>query len=152
MLCAHTQEERMKNSILKTRTYSELCGLTSFEDRFEYLRLKEHIGEKTFGYDRYLNQGLYRSRRWRSTRDAIIVRDNGCDLGSIAYPIFGIIVIHHMNPLSMEDIEEDSEAIFNPEFLITTTVTTHRAIHYGNNNLLEKPIVIRYQGDTCPWR
>jgi hypothetical protein len=136
----------------KIRTYSELKQINLFENRFNYLKLVGHIGEETFGFDRYLNQMLYRSRRWRSLREKIILRDEGCDLACLGYIIHNGLIIHHMNPISIEDIESDNNDIFDPEFLITTSSRTHRAIHYGDESLLEKPPVIRQLNDTVPWK
>lgn len=134
------------------RKYSDLCRLETFEERYRYLRLPGRVGEETFGYDRYLNQLLYRSGRWRSVRDIVIIRDNGCDLGIDDYEIRGqIIVVHHMNQITIEDIELNRPEIFDPEFLITTTDNTHKAIHYGNESLLPRLPIIRRQNDTCPW-
>lgn len=134
------------------RKYSELRRLKTFEERYRYLRLPGRVGEETFGYDRYLNQLLYRSGRWRSVRDIVIIRDNGCDLGIDDYEIRGqIIVVHHMNQITIEDIELNRPEIFDPEFLITTTDNTHKAIHYGNESLLPRLPIIRRQNDTCPW-
>lgn len=135
------------------RTYSDLCRLETFEERYRYLRLPGRVGEETFGYDRYLNQLLYRSGQWRRTRDIVIIRDNGCDLGIDDYEIRGqIIVVHHMNQITIEDIELNRPEIFDLEFLITTTDNTHKAIHYGNESLLPRPPIIRRRNDTCPWR
>lgn len=135
------------------RTYSELKRLRSFYDRYEYLRLRGKVGVDTFGYDRFLNQMLYTSKRWRMTRDNIIIRDNGHDLGikDEDYEIHGLIIIHHMNPLSLEDVELDREEIYDPNFLITTSFDTHNAIHYGTKNLLLKLPITRKPNDTCPW-
>lgn len=134
------------------RTYSELIKLKSFEERFEYLKLSGEVGKETFGFDRYLNQVFYRSQKWKAIRDRIIVRDNGCDLGMEGYEIHGRIIIHHMNPLTITDIETESEFLLDPEFLISTIHRTHNAIHYGNENLLVKGPVERSKNDTCPWR
>lgn len=133
------------------RTYRELRKLNSFEERYDYLRLKGDVGRSTFGFDRYLNQMLYRSRRWLRTRDEIIIRDEGCDLGISGYDIFSKIIIHHMNPLSIDDIEDAKDEIFDPEFLICTSHRTHMAIHYGDESLLAKAPIIRRPGDTIPW-
>lgn len=133
------------------RSYRELKQLKTFDERFEYLSLRGYVGQETFGYDRYLNQMLYSSPRWKRTRDGIIVRDSGLDLGVVGYDIHTQIVIHHMNPITIEDIEEDNDDIFNPEFLITTTARTHKAIHYGGNHEYQ-PIIERRKNDTCPWR
>lgn len=135
-----------------TRSYKELSRIDDYYDRFEYLRIKENVGEITFGWQRYLNQIVYHSRRWKRVRDKVIIRDNGCDLGHPDYEIRGAIIIHHMNPLTPEQVEEDSDLIYDPEFLICTTLLTHQAIHYGNRNSLPDPLVERRPGDTCPWR
>lgn len=137
---------------MNIRTYSELITLPTFEERFEYLQLNGAVGEETFGFDRYLNQVFYRSRRWKLIRDSIIIRDNGCDLGVEGYDIYGKIIIHHMNPLSIRDIEHESDYLLNPEFLISTTHNTHNAIHYGDQNLLITAPVERRKNDTCPWK
>lgn len=134
------------------KTYSELSRLATFEERFEYLRLDGAVGESTFGFDRYLNQVFYRSQRWKSIRDYVIIRDNGCDLGVEGYEIHGRILIHHMNPITIEDIEKESDYLIDPEFLITTIHNTHNAIHYGDDSLIIKAPVIRTKNDTCPWR
>ena len=133
------------------RTYRELCKLKSFDERYEYLRLSNSVGAVTFGFDRYLNQALYTSREWIHIRDSVIVRDNGCDLAMPGYEIFGKILVHHMNPISIEDIEKRSDIVFDPEFLICTTHRTHLAIHYGSADLLPKIPVERTPGDTAPW-
>lgn len=133
------------------RRYSELCRLKTFEERFDYLKLQGIVGESTFGFDRYLNQHLYRSSEWKKIRNEVIVRDDGCDMGLADYPANRIIV-HHMNPLSVEDLENRSDLIFNPEFLICVSFKTHNAIHFGDETLLAKPPVERKPGDTCPWR
>ena len=134
------------------RTYSELKKLTTFEERFEYLRLKGEVGKDTFGFDRYLNQIFYKSPEWKSVRDFVIVRDNGCDLGLDGYEIHGQILIHHMNPISREDILSHSEILLDPEYLISTVLRTHNAIHYGDKSLLSTAPIERRKNDTCPWR
>lgn len=134
------------------RTYSELRTYKTFIDRYNYLKLRGSVGIETFGYDRYLNQVLYRSRRWRRTRDGIILRDNGCDLGVEGYDIYDKIIIHHMNSLTIEDIENDVDEIYDPEFLISVSFNTHQAIHYGDESLLPKEPIERKPYDTCPWR
>ena len=134
------------------RSFSGLKRLTTFEERYEYLRLKGTVGESTFGFDRYLNQLLYRSDRWRKVRGVVIVRDNGCDLGIEDRDISSKILVHHMNPITMEDIEEGREEVFDPNFLICTSEQTHNAIHFGDANLLPKLPVERRAGDTCPWK
>lgn len=133
------------------RSYSELRRLDSFIDRFRYLQLRGDVGASTFGFDRYMNQQFYRSREWRQLRQHVIARDQGCDLGLDGYEIFDRIYIHHMNPMTVEDIEHGNESILDPEFLISTTHKTHNAIHYGDERLLPQPIVERRPGDTKLW-
>lgn len=134
------------------RTYSELIKLPTFEERYAYLRLGGKVGEATFGFDRYLNQIFYKSDEWRSIRDEVIIRDNGCDLGIEGREIESYILIHHMNPITKQDILDRSEFLLNPEYLICTIKNTHDAIHYGDENLLIKDPVVRRKYDTCPWR
>lgn len=134
------------------RTYSELKNFKTFIDRYRYLKLHGIVGEGTFGTDRYINQMLYRSYKWRKVRNQIIMRDNGCDLGVEGYDIYDKIIIHHMNPLTLEDIEEEKDYIFDPEFLISTSFRTHNAIHYGDESLLPTELVERRPNDTCPWK
>ena len=136
----------------KIRTFSELSRIKTFEERYEYLRLFGKVGQSTFGFDRYLNQLLYTTnKRWKQVRDVVIIRDRACDLGIDGHDIFGRIIIHHMNPITVEDIEEDRDEIFDPEFLICTSPNTHLAIHYGDKKLLPIMPVSRRPGDTCPW-
>ena len=139
-------------TMMSIRTYSELITLPTFEGRFKYLQLNGQVGESTFGFDRYMNQVFYRSQKWKSIRDFVIIRDCGCDLGVEGHDIHGKIIIHHMNPLSMRDIETESDFLLNPDFLICTTHNTHNAIHYGDENLLVTAPVERTKNDTCPWR
>lgn len=134
------------------RTYSELITLPTFKERFTYLKLNGKVGEETFGFERYLNQTFYKTKEWLSVRDRVIVRDLGCDLAIADREIFGQILVHHMNPLSVEDILNRSEYLLNPEFLITTSINTHNAIHYGDSNLLFTEPIERSRNDTCPWR
>lgn len=134
------------------RTYSELVTLPTFEERFEYLQLNGIVGEETFGFDRYINQNFYRSREWKQVRDQVIIRDCGCDLGVEGYDIRGKILIHHMNPISVRDIQEVSDYLMNPDYLITTTLSTHNAIHYGDKNLLVTAPIVRTANDMCPWK
>lgn len=136
---------------MKIRTYSELSRLETFEERFDYLKLNGRVGAETFGFDRYLNQILYQSPKWRRARDKVIIRDNGCDLGIEGHEIYDSIIVHHMNPITLEDIEMEREEIFNPEYLICTTKLTHNAIHYGDKNLLPKLPIERKPGDTKLW-
>lgn len=138
--------------IMTIRTYSELITFPTFEERYEYLRLKGRVGEETFGFERYLNQVFYKSKEWRSIRDYVIARDNGCDLGMEGYEIHGQILIHHINPITKEDILQRRDVLLNPEYLITTVKNTHDAIHYGDINLLVTAPIERKKNDTCPWR
>lgn len=137
---------------MSIKTYTELSKLNSFEERYRYLQLGGSVGKDTFGFDRYLNQIFYRSQKWKHIRDQVIIRDNGCDLGVEGYEIHGRILIHHMNPITLRDIEQESDFLLNPEFLISTTHNTHNAIHYGDEDLLIKVPLERTQFDTCPWR
>ena len=137
---------------MRIRSYTELSQLETFEERFQYLQLNGVVGRDTFGFDRYLNQVFYRSQRWKKVRDEVIIRDNGCDLGVEGYAIYGRIIIHHMNPITLEDIEHESVNLLNPEFLICTTHITHNAIHYGDESLLITAPIERTKFDTCPWR
>lgn len=134
------------------RTYSDLIQLPTFEDRFDYLRLDGVVGKDTFGFDRYLNQQFYRSSEWKRIRNQVIVRDNGCDLGIDDYEIHGRILIHHMNPISIEDLQHMSDLLMNPEYLICVSHRTHNAIHYGDESLVVRAPIERSQNDTCPWR
>lgn len=135
------------------RTYTELSKLKTFEERFEYLCLNGEVGKETFGFDRIFNQKFYRSVEWRRIRDQVIIRDCGCDLGAPGHEIYGQrILIHHMNPISLEDLERRTEILMNPEYLITTIHNTHQAIHYGDADLLIKLPRERTKNDTCPWK
>ena len=134
------------------RTYYELSRIKNFEDRFKYLKLHGSVGDATFGFDRYMNQLFYRSKEWKAVRDFVIVRDGGCDLGISGREIQSTILVHHMNPLLPEDIKTSSQLLLNPEYLITTTHSTHNAIHYGDENLLLKLPIDRRRNDTSPWR
>ena len=137
---------------MKIRTYSELITLTTFEERYEYLKLNGQVGVETFGFDRYLNQMFYRSQEWKSIRNRVIIRDNGCDLGIEGREIHGQILIHHMNPITKEDILNRTEFLLNPDYLISTIKSTHDAIHHGDKDLLIKDPIIRTENDTCPWK
>ena len=140
----------MRNNI---RTYDELCKLKTFEERYEYLKLDGKVGKETFGFDRYLNQKFYKSKEWQKIRNDVIVRDMGCDLGIKDREIIDEeILIHHMNPITKEDIINKSDFLLNPKYLITTINNTHKAIHYGNSDMLYKAPIERSQNDTCPWR
>ena len=134
------------------KTYSELRQLQTFEERFEYLKLNGLVGKETFGFERYLNQIFYNSGRWRQTRDKIIIRDNGCDLGVKGYEIQGAIYVHHMNPVTIEDLKLQREEVFDERFLISTSFKTHQAISYGDASLLPQLPIERRPNDMCPWR
>lgn len=137
---------------MNIKCYSELSRLSTFEERYSYLQLKGSVGADTFGFDRYLNQIFYRSKEWKVVRDLVIIRDNGCDLGVLGYEIHGRILIHHLNPISVEDIERRTSILLDPEYLICTTHNTHNAIHYGDEGLLSRAPIQRTKYDTCPWK
>lgn len=138
---------------MNDKSYSEMITMSEFDDRFRYAKLDGKVGMDTFGFDRYLNQQFYRSKEWKRLRDQIIIRDNGCDLGVPGHEIYGKIYIHHLNPLSPEDITESTEKLFDPNNLVCVSAETHNAIHYGDESILEKnKIVERSPGDTCPWK
>lgn len=140
----------MKKNI---RTYSELSKLKTFRERYEYLKLDGTVGEETFGFDRYMNQMFYKSEEWKRIRNYVITRDNGCDLGIRDRKIVdSVILVHHMNPITKEDIINKNEIILDPEYLITTIKPTHDAIHYGDESLLAEDLIIRSKNDTCPWK
>lgn len=145
------------------KRYSELIRLASFEDRFHYVKLHGTVGMDTFGFDRYLNQDFYQSREWRQFRDKIIVRDMGCDLAHPEHeitdwvirngkPIRPRIIIHHLNPLTKEDVLQHTDALLDPENVVCVSDRTHKAIHYGDDSILEPVFTERRPGDTCPWR
>lgn len=137
--------------VRKMKTYSELKTLSTYNERLKYLKLDGKVGADTFGLDRYINQVFYRSAEWRRIRDMVIVRDNGCDLGIPELPIYGKVIIHHMNPLTVEDIlDDDPECMMNPEYLICVSHSTHNTIHYGDDSLLQEYIP-RRANDTAPW-
>jgi hypothetical protein len=136
---------------MRTRRYNELRRIDSFEERYKYLALRGEVGRSTFGFDRYINQQFYASRQWRHVRHQIIARDNGCDLGIEGYEIHDRVYIHHMNPMTVDDIIHGDESILDPEFLISVTHQTHNAIHYGDEKLLPRPLVERRPGDTKLW-
>lgn len=135
----------------KIRTYSELCQLETFELRYYYLKLGASVGERTFGFDRWINQLFYRSQEWKTVKDRVIVRDNGCDLGVPGFEIHSGLLVHHMNPMTLEQIKRGDECTLDPEFLITTSLQTHNAIHYGDESLLPRGPVTRKPGDTTLW-
>lgn len=134
------------------RTYSELSKLSTFKERFDYLKLNGKVGEDTFGHSRFLNQDFYSSPEWRRTRRNIIIRDNGCDMGLEGYSIQGRIYVHHINPITVDDILERRPCLFDPENLICVSSMTHEAITYGIEDMLPTDPVIRRPNDTCPWR
>lgn len=140
--------------MMKTiKTYSELIELPTFEERYNYLKLNGRVGEETFGFDRYINQRFYqKDEEWLRVRDYVIFRDNGCDLGIEGRDIHGKIIVHHMNPITKEDIIKRTKYLLDPEYLICTVKNTHDAIHYGDENLLIKDPIKRTKNDTCPWR
>lgn len=133
------------------RSYSELVRLETFEERFKYLQLGGGVGQATFGFDRWVNQAFYTSSQWKSVRNRVIVRDNGCDLGIFGYDIHVDILIHHMNPMTVDDIRDGAEWILDPNYLITTTQKTHNAIHYGGPNPYPPVVIQRSPGDTRLW-
>lgn len=135
------------------RRYSELSKLKTFDERFEYLKLDGKVGSDTFGFDRWINQQFYRNDIWKSIRRQVIIRDEGCDLGVPGYEIERGIIVHHMNPITTNDLKENADLLTNPEFLICVSLKTHNAIHYGDRSLLEgRKLVERRKGDTCPWK
>lgn len=136
---------------MKIKTYTKLERLDTFEERFRYLALHGDVGRSTFGFDRHINQQFYRSREWRRLRQDVIIRDQGCDLGVEGYDIHGQLLIHHINPLMPNDIIHSDPDILNSEFLITTTLRTHNAIHFGDERQLPRPLASRRSGDTKLW-
>lgn len=137
---------------MSIKCYRELVRLPSFEERFRYLKLHGRVGEETFGFDRYLNQTFYRSAKWKSVRDRVIIRDGGCDLGIEDREIRTHILIHHMNPITVSDIERQSAFLMDPEYLVCVSTNTHNAIHYGNESLLFSLPPARRSNDMCPWK
>lgn len=137
---------------MKNKTYSELITLPSFEERFMYLKLDGVVGDETFGFKRWINQELYHSDEWSSFRDKIIIRDCGCDLGVPGFEIYGSVLIHHINPITYDDILHRHSCVFDPENVICTKLSTHNAIHYGDESLLVLSPVERSRNDTSPWR
>ena len=134
------------------RTYSELITIPTFKERYEYLRIGGRVGKDTFGFDRYLNQVLYKSKEWKHVRNIVIERDNGCDLAMEGYEIYDNIIVHHMNPITMEDLLYRRDYVLDPEYLISTVHKTHNAIHYGDDSLIFTALTERRPNDTCPWR
>lgn len=137
---------------MSRKTYRELIAMDDFLDRYEYLRIGGTIGESTFGSNRYLNQILYRSYDWKKFRREMIIRDNGCDLAHPDYEIGGIIILHHINPITIDDVKNRRRCVFDPENVVCVSHRTHEAIHYGDDTLLMKGPVVRRPGDTIPWR
>lgn len=136
----------------KIRTYSEMCELATFEERFDYLNLSGKVGVETFGYDRIFNQKFYNSAEWKRIRDLVISRDLGCDLGVEGYNIQSGIIIHHMNPITLADINDRADILLSEEYLITTSLITHNAIHYGDASQAVRKLAQRSPNDTCPWK
>lgn len=136
---------------MRIRTYSELITLQTFEERFDYLALRGSIGITTFGFDRYLNQDFYNCWEWRSVRNKVIIRDNACDLGIPGRDIFGFIRVHHMNPITIEEVERGDSSLFDPEFLICTALDTHNGLHFGSSKNLTRLPIERRKGDTKLW-
>lgn len=134
------------------KSYSELISIKDYEERYRYLRDTSDVGKETFGYSRYLNQVFYRSPEWKRIRREVIIRDNGCDMAFQDRTIYGKVYIHHINPITLKDIEERSESLFDPENLVCVSFDTHQAIHYGDESLLHLDIVERKPNDTIPWR
>lgn len=154
MLCEHILDKmtQLVCMMTKIKTFLELSRIPDFESRFDYLKLGGHVGHSTFGFDRYINQKFYASWEWKNIRQRVIIRDGGCDLGVPGYEINGQLLIHHINPLEVDDIIHGEEWILNPNYLITTTHNTHNAIHYGDRSLLRVPFVERKPGDTRLWQ
>lgn len=134
------------------RTYSELSKLKTFKERYNYLKLDNVVGEETFGFDRYINQMFYKSEEWKRVRNYVISRDNGCDLGIPGREIYGTILVHHINPITKDDIINNKDFILNPEYLISTSKLTHDAIHYSDDSILDMDPIIRSPNDMCPWK
>lgn len=137
---------------MSIKTYSELITFPTFKERYRYLRIGGVVGQETFGFDRYLNQLFYKSPEWLSVRDQVIFRDSGCDLGIPGREIYSKILVHHMNPITKEDILKRSDLLLDPEYLICTVKRTHDAIHYGDDSILWSDPVERSRNDTCPWK
>lgn len=137
---------------MSIKTYSELMSFTTFEERYRYLRCGATVGADTFGYDRFLNQAFYSSVEWKRFRRSIIIRDNGCDLGIEDRTISGQIIIHHINPLTVDDLLHRRDCLMDPENVICVSFNTHQAIHYGDENILIREPIERTMNDTCPWK
>lgn len=134
------------------RSYSELSRLRTFDERFRYLLLAGSVGVETFGFDRYVNQRFYRSEEWKHVRNVVIARDNGCDLGIEGRDINGRVYVHHMNPMNLEQINDHTDLILDPEYLVCVTFATHNAIHYGDESYITLAPVERQPNDMCPWK
>ena len=134
------------------KTYTELIQYSTFEDRFNYLKLSGNVGEETFGFDRWLNQRFYKSKEWQSIRDFVIIRDGGCDMAMDGYEIQGKLYVHHMNHIEQNDLIHSTDILIDPEYLVCVSHATHNAIHYGDISLLQTDPVVRTPNDTCPWR
>lgn len=144
---------RIKESAkMAIRSYTKLVALPTFKERFDYLLVSSSIGDVTFGGRRALNQQFYRSAEWKRIRDMVIVRDGGCDLAMEDRPIYGRVLIHHINPVTIADFEERSRLLFDPEFMVCVSFETHNALHYGSDATLLKDYAPRFQNDTCPWK
>ena len=142
---------QFQTQMSRIRSYSELRRLDTFEERYHYLRLGGALGLRTFGFDRWINQQFYKSHEWKQVRFHVIARDKGCDLGVLGFEIFSGLLIHHMNPISLDDIKHGNESLIDPNFLITTSLRTHNAIHYGDESLLPRGPIERRSGDTTLW-
>lgn len=137
---------------MMTKSYLELATLPTFEERYHYLRLAAVVGEQTFGSERYLNQAFYTSHEWRRIRNVVQIRDEGCDLGIPGREIHGTVYIHHINPITPEDLKFGRPSLLDPDNLITVTHQTHNAIHFGDENLLVRAEpTVRTPGDTKEW-
>lgn len=143
---------KVEATLKKIRRYSELESLNTLEERYNYLKLSGAVGLETFGFDRYINQKFYQSSEWKRVRNIVIVRDNGCDLGIPGFEIYDKVLIHHMNPLGIDDIKHGNSDILDPEFLISTSDRTHRAIHYSDASLLPQIPIKRKPDDTLLWK
>ena len=142
--------KKLTNTMI--RRYSELILLPTFKERFDYLNLNGRVGEPLFGYGRFLNQTFYHSPEWKKVRRRIIIRDNGCDLGLDDYRIGGNVYVHHMNPITIDDLENNREKLLDPEYLICCSYDTHQAITYGAESLLPRGPIVRKPNDMCPWK
>ena len=137
---------------MRIKTYSEMIQIPTFEDRYAYLRLGGRVGEETFGFERNLNQSFYRSYEWRKVRREVIARDAGCDLAMPGFQIYNNIIIHHIVPITIEDLEDGTDLILDPNNLVCVSEKTHNAIHFGDKSLLPQTPIERRPGDTCPWK